>query len=766
MTVVEIRLNPVAFVLVAFIGLLSIQYLFGFYQKRHQGIAKLGRLIVAKWDFDVNDLGGFSYWSLILFSVAGMFFEMMMIRWVSSEIRIFAYFKNFVLVACFFGFGLGCYFSKRRVNLIALFLPLLLMCLLIEVPWAPLRTLITILPGLLGSSAEVHIWGVPSMPTNWGTTISAILITVPIFGLLVFCFVPFGQLVGWMLENAGEGIRAYSANVIAGLAGIALFTGLCFANTPPVVWLIVFAALMVAGLWKIPRLRWATLALSAVCVTFLAIPPREQSTTYWSPYQKLSLRPIYDAGDIISYEVSTNDTWYQRIVNLSPDFLKRRPDLLNGQPVEWDPYNLPYRFSPAPKSVLVLGAGTGNDVAAALRNGAQQVTAVEIDPLILRLGRSLHFEKPYDSPRVTAITDDARSYIQNSHEQFNLIVFSLLDSHTTSSNFSNIRIDNYVYTIEAMAAAKKLLLPDGLFVVKFQVDNPWIGGRLQGLLTIVFNQTPLQIQSASQYGTPGRFFLVGSQQKLNDALHDNSIAEYVHNNKGFDVSKARLTTDDWPYFYQHEPGIPLSVILISVLIVLMAFWFVSRTGEGSLRIHWHFFFLGAGFLLLEVQIISKIALLFGTTWVVNSIVVAALLLLIVAGNATVSSIPLISRWFAYTGILIAAAVGYLVPMQSLLFPNPWVKGLAALAVLCLPVYFAGVVFARSFAEVSFNSEALGSNLLGAVVGGVLESVSFWTGLRALLLVSVLLYALSALALKSRHPGSAISVSASGLPTRN
>jgi len=241
-------------------------------------------------------------------------------------------------------------------------------------------------------------------------------------------------------------------------------------------------------------------------------------------------------------------------------------------------------------------------------------------------------------------------------------------------------------------------------------------------------------------------------------LHDNSIAEYIKNNTGFDVSKARLTTDDWPYFYQQEPGIPLSVILISIVIVLMAIWFVSRTGEGSLRIHWHFFFLGAGFLLLEVQIISKIALLFGTTWVVNSIVVAALLLLIVAANATVSSIPLLSRWLAYTGILIAAAVGYLVPMQSLLFPNPWVKGLAALAVLCLPVYFAGVVFARSFAEVSFNSEALGSNLLGAVVGGVLESISFWTGLRALLLVSVLLYALSALALKGRHPGSAISAS--------
>ena len=148
------------------------------------------------------------------------------------------------------------------MNLIALFMPLLLLCLLIEVPLIPLRTLITMLPSLLGSGADVHIWGMPSMPTNWPMMIAAILLTIPVFGLLVFSFIPFGQLVGWMLENARSWIRAYSVNVLAGLAGIALFTVLCFADTPPIVWLLIFVALMVAGLWKIPRLRWTTFALS------------------------------------------------------------------------------------------------------------------------------------------------------------------------------------------------------------------------------------------------------------------------------------------------------------------------------------------------------------------------------------------------------------------------------------------------------------------------------------------------------------------------
>ena len=737
----------VAFIFVAFLGLISIQYLFGFYQNRLIGIAKLGRGSVAKWDFEAPDLGGFSYRQLILFSMLGMFFEMMMIRWVSSEIRIFAFFKNFVLVGCFFGFGLGCYLSRRRINLLALFMPLLLLCLIIKLPYEALRSLIATLPTLLGSSTEVQLWGVPSMPTSWPLMVAAILITVPIFGLLVFSFIPFGQLVGWLLEHAPLGIRGYSVNVLASLAGIALYTILCFVYTPPFVWFLTFAVLLVLSLWKVPRLRWTAMVLSIVCLSLVSIPSSGRWTTYWSPYQKLTVKPIVDSGETTSYEMATNDSWYQHIVDLSPDFVRRHPGLLGGQPLEWNPYNLPYRFSSSPKSVLVLGAGTGNDVAAALRNGAQHVMAVEIDPLILKLGRHLHFERPYDSPRVSIIVNDARSYIQNSHEQFDLIVFSLLDSHTTSSHFSNIRIDNYVYTVEALQSARKLLLPDGLFVVKFQVSTPWIGGRLQGLLTTVFDQSPLQIQSETSYGTPGRFFIVGSQQKLNAALLDPATADFVRNNKDFEIAKASLTTDDWPYFYQHEPGVPLSVILISFLVVVVAFWFVDRTGEGSLQVHWHFFFLGAGFLLLEVQIISKMALLFGTTWLVNSMVVGALLLLIVAANATVARAPAISRTFAYAGIGITTAIAYCTPMQRLFFPSPWLKALVALGVLCLPVYFAGIIFTRSFADVHFNSEALGSNLLGALVGGILESISFWTGLRALLLISLALYVLSAITIK-------------------
>src|SRR5262249_16658564 len=248
--------------------------------------------------------------------------------------------------------------------------------------------------------------------------------------------------------------------------------------------------------------------------------------TYWSPYQRLDVMPLLGSdGELLAWNIATNDYWYQRMVNLSPQFIERHPAFFGGIPTDELPYNLPYKFRAGARRVLILGAGSGNDVAAAVRNTQAQITAVEIDPLILRLGRELHFEQPYSSPRVHVIVNDARSYLENSSDRYDLIVFSLLDSHTTSSNYANIRIDNYVYTREAFEAAKRMLAPDGVMVLKFWVDSPWIAGRLNGLLREVFRQEPIRIQSQAplqmvkfRYETPGRFFIVGPRPQLDDVL--------------------------------------------------------------------------------------------------------------------------------------------------------------------------------------------------------------------------------------------------------
>ena len=91
-------------------------------------------------------------------------------------------------------------------------------------------------------------------------------------------------------------------------------------------------------------------------------------------------------------------------------------------------------------------------------------------------------------------------------------------------------------------------------------------------------------------------------------------------------------------------------------------------------------------MLLEAQIISKMALLFGTTWLVNSIVIGGLLTLIVAANCLVQWLPKIPVVIGYVGTLFTIAAGYFIPLDRLFFHSFWIKALAATGILCIPVF--------------------------------------------------------------------------------
>ena len=709
-----------------------------------------GRLatFLARWSFQPTSLGSSPRAVLAIASVLGLFLEMLLIRWVSSEVRIFAYYKNFVLIACFLGFGLGGYLSKRPVNLLTMLVPLVLLVLFVEVP----REMVEKLPALLASSSEVHIWGMPVMPPDAESLLqlaAGVAVSLPVFALIAFVFVPVGQVVSALLEGDPSGVRAYTINIVGSLAGILAFTLVSFAAQPPVVWLAIAALLVVTLVLRSPRLLATTLVAFGISLAIVACGPSSAPGVHWSPYQKLRIEPVVDErGDVTLYRLTTNGFWYQQIIDLSPAFVAKHPREFERVPIEWNPYNIPYRFHRKPRSVLVLGAGMGNDVAAALRNGAEHVVAVEIDPLIIQLGKERHFEHPYsDEKRVRIVVDDARSYLENAHETFDLVCFSLLDSHTTSSHFSNIRIDNYVYTQEALVAAKRALKPDGVIVVKFMVGAPWIAGRLHGLLEDAFGRPqPIQFQTdfndVVRYASPGRMFVAGnSLDALKETvLGDEGLRRYLANHAGVQSEPAKLTTDDWPYFYQHEPGLPLLVIVLSVALVVLTAWLVRRVrGVTQAPFSWPLFFLGAGFMLLETQIVSRIALLFGTTWLVNSIAISGLLALIVGANGVAALWPRLPLGAAHVALAAAIVLNWLVPTHSLFFESPATRALAATAFLGLPVFFAGIVFIRTFADAGYKGEALGSNLMGALAGGVLESLSFWTGLRALLVIALGLY---------------------------
>ncbi len=165
------------------------------------------------------------------------------------------------------------------------------------------------------------------------------------------------------------------------------------------------------------------------------------------------------------------------------------------------------------------------------------------------------------------------------------------------------------------------------------------------------------------------------------------------------------------------------------------------TAEGG-RINLHFFFLGCAFLLLEFQNVSKATLLFGSTWMVNSYIISSILILILLANLLVSFFKVRPRLPFY--VLLWASIGllYFVPLDIFNSFGFWGKTILASLFLNLPIFFAGIIFVLSFQETPAKDLALGSNLIGAAFGGLLESLSFITGIKALLLMVLVLYGLS------------------------
>ena len=107
-------------------------------------------------------------------------------------------------------------------------------------------------------------------------------------------------------------------------------------------------------------------------------------------------------------------------------------------------------------------------MAVALDEGVQHIDVVEIDPVILELGKKVHPDHPYQSPHVRLFNTDARSFLNTAHASYDLIIFGTLDSMTRLSALSNVRLDNFVYTVEGFKAARKHLTVDGGVVLYFR----------------------------------------------------------------------------------------------------------------------------------------------------------------------------------------------------------------------------------------------------------------------------------------------------------
>src|SRR5581483_10872153 len=404
----------------------------------------------------------------------------------------------------------------------------------------------------------------------------------------------------------------------------------------------------------------------------------ESGQVFWSPYYKIRYVP-QEGG------IDTNNISHQQMVNVltaGPAYML--PHLLNrdagGKPFD---------------RVMIIGAGSGNDVAAALANGAGQSDAVEIDPVINQRGKEDHPNKPFSDPRVKIWYDDGRSFLHKDHGPYDLEVYALVDSLVLHSGFSSLRLENFLFTEQAFRDVKAKLKPGGVFAMYNYYRQGWVVQRLAKMAKDVFDMDPViislpyqeSITASENQANHITFLLMGTKDasgtnptieairqkfsqsgsfwlntnpsmnaKINaymkDAPHDGATeADEGQFQKiapaSVDTADVSLfPTDNWPFLYLKSTAIPfkpnqMGIYVIgglSIVLMLLFTWPVwfGPSALGA-RPNGQMFFLGAGFMLLETKGVVHMALLFGSTWIVNSVVFFAILVMILFANLFVIS---------------------------------------------------------------------------------------------------------------------------------
>ncbi|OGX23541.1 MAG: hypothetical protein A2Y03_05195 [Omnitrophica WOR_2 bacterium GWF2_38_59] len=675
---------------------------------------------------------------IVLAAAVGLYAELMIIRIHSSFFQLFAYFKNISLLSCFLGLCIGFARGNKKPLQTPVVLPMITMQILFlfNLRHSPIAKLLqNPVSEQLGMGIS-QITGLLTLFVTYGFLLF-------IFVVNMFCFIPLGHLVSRLMSKQDK-LVSYSWNLIGSIAGVILFGVISFLWAPPILWLFICALGVMAFLYKDNKSIVISLLCIFLIVLFFSIPTQLDEYDIYSPYQTLTLR-IDQGGRPI--KIKTSNVYLQKILDLSKEEKKEHDTEASSKAY----YDFPYVFKKNPNNVLIVGSGTGNDVSAALHNNAQRIDAVEIDPAIMGFGKAIHPEFPYQSEKVNAIVDDARAYFRKANSKYDIIVYALLDSHMLlSGRAGNMRLDSYVYTVESFQEAKNLLKSDGIICLSFSVLDENLGKKLYKMLAMAFDgKNPLVFRSSYDGSLT---FIAGEAVTAQQYSSLNEVENITHEFLN-DQSKVDISTDDWPFFYMPKRKYPKSYFMIfSILFLLSGFYvrkYMSVSGtEGGFS--WPCFFLGAGFMLIETKGITELALIYGSTWFVISIVILAILIMAFFANLLVIKRKEPSSYVTYGLLFVAILIGYFFTyLHSVMSIS--LSRIVVPMIITLPLFFSGFAFSTELKKSSSIGVALSSNLLGAMLGGFLEYNSMYFGFRSLYIIAlftyVLAFASSVLALK-------------------
>ncbi|MCI0416418.1 hypothetical protein L0222_26890, partial [bacterium] len=579
---------------------------------------------------------------------------------------------------------------------------------------------------------ELYLTSIPKSVEN-----PSLLPLLILFLILVFLFVLISQRTA-KLFCLFPPLKAYGLDIAGSCTGIVCFVILSWLELSPVTWFLVlivpFAILL--QIRSILKVAFVLLLIGVAVTAFkqdshFSVNPNFQGTYFvrWSPYQKVEM--IH--SDAISKRIFVNGLEHQLILSKETLLMSfyRVPYLeRSGHPQD-----------PLYEKVLVIGAGSGNDVAIALLQGARRVDAVEIDPVIARLGQKDHSLHPYSDPRVHLIVDDGRSFLNNTRERYDLIIFALTDSLIKVSSLSQLRLENYLFTEESVRKAYSLLTEKGSLYFYNYYRFPWVMQKLQTLIYRSTGKYPHAIAKQGDFAMYGvnRYYAGAAAPTIQPGIE--------------------APTDNWPFLYLEKRTIPslyrkmilMMFAAVAVLSLLLQKLGTRFSNDKQTQTPWMkaaFLLMGMAFLLLETKSVIQFSLLFGTTWLNNSLVFIAILLLVLAANGT-AQLMKDNRilWIAYALLIASSLVTLFYPLGNLLQLEVKVlRFLLASLITFAPIYFANLIFSLTFRNQPAAEILFGWNLIGATLGGLLEYTSMALGYGALALLVALCYSVSAICL--------------------
>lgn len=723
---------------------------------------------------------------LFLVSFLLLFMELACIRWFPAHVLFLTFFTNTILLACFLGMSIGCVMARNADN---------------HLKATPKRLMLALAAGVVADALAAEFQstvavGHQSSPqlVFFGTEyhladLAHFFIPVAVVNSIFFFMVALamigpGQELGRALGRVPGKVIAYTINILGSLTGILVLALCARLEVSPFWWFLIIAIVLGYFLWKTneggrPGLQTERVVLLLLALGLAAFPwgsikagGKVVGEYIWSPYYRID---YYFAP---RRTIDVNLIGHQQMVSR------------NNPSHPGYAYSLPYLISRDAglhpfRNILIIGAGTGNDVSRALQWGAQRVDAVEIDPAILRLGRKFHPDRPYQDPRVHVHLGDGRNFLRSSRRHYDLIIYALVDSLILHSSYSNIRLESFLFTRQAFEDVRQHLRPGGMFIVYNYFRQGWIVDRIDEGLSEVFGSRPLVL--ALPYRpkmfpeTTGGFtmLLAGNTGRIKDSFEQHRnywvrngqppgpaspdgfreappAAQTTHWRR-FGLAKMvgmlnlKVPTDDWPYLYLRRPMIPNLDLRgmgmmggLALILLLYPFLQKRREGESKFSLGGRMFFLGAGFMLLETEAVVHMALLFGSTWMVNTVVFIAVLAMILAANLYVIKFKPGRLHAYYVALLVTLGLNIAVPLNFFLGMRPSLQVAGSCLLTFAPIFFAGIVFAASFDRSEAADIDFGVNIAGAMFGGLAEYASTLLGFRHLLIVAVCFYLLSAL----------------------